>query len=136
MQKVDFQKYRDWLYSGHINFADAMEKDDFKPIIQKYLFSLAIRDSKFSTAILHSVIDVYTEIHRYPEQGAIALAYQKKSSSNTEGLQRLQRLLVETYAVNADVAWFENEEWNLYPHEFFCDITVGIFFRQVGKKVK
>ena len=113
-----------------------MEKDDFKPIIQVYLFSLTVRDKKFSTAVLHAVIDIYLDSQRYPEQSAIALAYKKDASTDTVGLQRLQRFLVETYVVNADATWFEDEEWHLYPHEFLRDVTVAMFLRNSNKKVK
>lgn len=146
LHQADFELHRDWLYSGHVSLEHAIQRDDFKPMVQAYLFSLYVEDAKFGTAILQGMLDGYAEGGTYPDQGAIALAYgtfqdddaiirayRKITSFDLPGLHRLQRFLVDTYMAVAHANWFEDEDWDTYPREFLRDLVVAMFHKHPAK---
>jgi hypothetical protein len=146
IRQADFEAYREWLYSGQFTYDKAVQQDDFKPMIQVYLYSLYVGDMKFGTAILSAMLEWYQDKGTYPDQDAVALAYgtytdldtiaryyKEKAADNLPGLHRLQRFLVDTYMAVAHASWFEDEDWCEYPHEFLRDLVVAMFCKHPAK---
>jgi hypothetical protein len=146
IRQGDFEIYRDWLYSGQVTYDKAVQQDDFKPMIQAYLYSLYVGDIKFGTAVLSAMLEWYDEKGTYPDQDAVALAYgtypdvdiiarcyKENAADNLPGLHRLQRFLVDTHMAVAHASWFEDEDWRGYPHEFLRDLTVAMFCKYPAK---
>ena len=114
-----------------ISCREVVKKEDSKPLVSLYIFALKVNDEKFGTAVLHAMLEVYKDTELYPEQGAIAPAY---NAGPIAGIHRLQGFLVETYVVAAHAHWFEDEDWATYPHEFLRDIAVAMFLQHPRKK--
>lgn len=134
LNAMDFAKYHEWIYSGTINCNEVIEQQDFAPLVSAYLFAVKVKDQKFGTAILQAMLEIYKDTALYPEQDAIALAYNLDTSAyQIAGIHRIQRFLVETYLAAAHAHWFEDEEWAKYPHEFFRDVTVAMFLEHPRK---
>ncbi|KAL5417920.1 hypothetical protein PMIN04_007556 [Paraphaeosphaeria minitans] len=146
LRQTDFELYRDWLYSGQVTYNHAAEQDDFKPMVNAYLFSLYVGDIKFGTAVLQAMIDWYEDKGSYPDQDAVAIAYgtyedgdaiargyKVNAANNLPGLHLLQRFLVDTYVAVAHASWFEDEDWSCYPHEFLRDLVVALYYKHPAK---
>ncbi|KAF1977059.1 hypothetical protein BU23DRAFT_565213 [Bimuria novae-zelandiae CBS 107.79] len=134
LAEEDFEKYREWLYSGTITSNCTDINEDFKPWVSAYLLSLKIQDCKFGTAVLHAMLEMYQDNQVYPDQDAIALAYNADAAGDQlDGLYRLRRFLVDTYVAVAKAFWFEDEDWTTYPHEFLRDLAVAMFSKHPGK---
>ncbi|KAL1601736.1 hypothetical protein SLS60_006651 [Paraconiothyrium brasiliense] len=130
---ADFATYNEWLYSGTIG-CDSVHEEDFKPLVSAYLFSLEVEDRKFGTAILQAMLEVYKDDGLYPEQDAIALAYDMEVSfGQRAGLRRLRTFLIDTYLAAAKSTWFEDEDWHKYPPEFLRDFAVAMLMQHPRK---
>ncbi|KAJ4348165.1 uncharacterized protein N0V89_009537 [Didymosphaeria variabile] len=134
LQAADFAKYHEWLYSGTIGCDDSVYEEDFKPLVSAYLFSLEVEDRRFGTAILQAMLEVYKDEGLYPEQDAIALAYDVDAShEQSAGLRRLRTFLIDTYLAAAKSTWFEDEDWHKYPQEFLRDFSVAMLMQHPRK---
>ena len=129
-----FAKYHEWIYRGTMGCAEVVEKEDFKPLVSAYLFALKIQDLKFGTAVLQAMLELYKEFELYPDQDAVAMAYNTdETPEKLAGLHKLQTFMIDTYLTAADPSWFEDEDWDGYPREFLRDLIVAMLLQHPRK---
>lgn len=135
LRSTCFEKYMGWLYTKNLAFNEVECHNDCEFVIETYLLSMQVKDWKFGTAVLHELIDIYAEKQVYPDQWAIALAYEYEyDAKDFPATMRLREFLVKTYVLNAAPDWFDgNHE---YPADFERAVTKAMFEKHSKKSTK